>query len=110
MGNNKIRKCSGCEKKMDGTCKEICREIEDHLTNDIEVNRKEEWLSEMEEDQLENNRKWPQTLTSPEQIIRMFFLEHKTSREIQKILNISQQYVSQVVCKYRIIIKKNIGK
>lgn len=102
--------CSECEKKINNTCKKICKVLEEHLQTDIEVNRREEWLSEIEEEHLENNRNWPQTLTSPEQIIRMFFLEHKTSREIQKILNISQQYVSQVVCKYRIIIKKNIGK
>jgi DNA-directed RNA polymerase specialized sigma subunit len=100
--------CRECDKK--NSCKKLCKKLEEHLAETVEVKRREEWLTEMEEDHLNTNKTWPSTLSSAEAIIRIYFIEHKSPKEIAKMLKVSRQYVSQVLKKYKPILKENIAK
>jgi len=100
--------CKSCYKKL--ACKKICKELEEHLKKEIEVKRKEEYLTAIQESHLNNTKTWPSTFSIPEAILRLYFLEHKTHKEIAKCLKISIQYSYQIVKKYKPILIKNIEK
>ena len=50
------------------------------------------------------------TKSSEELIIQLYFMERKKQVEIAGILNVSKQYVSTVVTRYKEILKKNLQK
>ena len=95
--------CQECPKRE--TCRELCKEAEAYVSQD-HVGRRECLVKD--KDTLTVSE-WPE-ITTPEAILQLYFIDHKTQQEIANIVMKSQQYVSKIINKYRPIIVENIKK
>lgn len=54
--------------------------------------------------------KWPESLTTTENIFIMYFFDRLSQQEIAEKLFITQQYISKVVKKHKELLIKNLRK
>jgi len=102
--------CLECEKKINGSCKKICKRLEQHLEQDVEVKRREEYLTELQESCLNGSKLYPEPPSNTEIILQLFFIDKKTYKYIAKTLNISERYIYKTIAKYKKIMKETIKK
>jgi DNA-directed RNA polymerase specialized sigma subunit len=95
--------CLECDKRE--TCKVLCKDAEAYVRQD-HTRRRESLLRSS--DNLAP-REWP-SITTYEAIIKYYFSDRLTQRDIAKKLGITQQYVSKIVSKSKQIILSNIRK
>ena len=120
--------CETCEKRE--YCSELCPEAEAYVNQDYVPpydcqfchNKKYCSVDFMESNLCKERKNVDIDLISPEMIenlltksneeiiIKLFFIERIKQIEISKIVNVSRPYVSQIVKKYKAILKKNLEK
>ena len=120
--------CETCEKRE--SCSELCPEAEAYVNQDYVppydcqfcLNKKHCSIDFMESNLCKERKNVDIDLILPEMIkdlstksneeiiIQLFFVECIKQSEISKIINVSRQYVSQIVIKYKTILKKNLKK
>ena len=97
--------CSNCPKK--NSCKELCQENE-AFTNQDHVRRREKLLHDLQPDTQPED--WPGTGRTDEVVLKLYFVDRKTTKEIADIAIISQRYAQQIIKKYKPIIIENLKK
>ena len=95
--------CTWCDNR--DYCKHLCEDARLYADQD-HVRRRENLLRSI--DNLAP-REWP-SITTHEAIIKYYFSDRLTQRDIAKKLGITQQYVSKIVSKSKQIILSNIRK
>lgn len=88
--------------------RELCRKLEEYLRLSVDIKQREQPIKKGY-DRL-CPKEWPATPSTSELVCRMFFSEHRGVVEIARILEVSHQYVSKTVNKYKKIISQNIKK
>jgi hypothetical protein len=97
--------CSNCPKK--NSCRELCKENE-VFTNQDHVRRREKLLHDLEPGAQPG--KWQETGGTTETILKLYFVDRKTTKETAEIVFVSDRYVRKIVAKYKPIIAQNIKK
>ncbi len=96
--------CETCDKRK--TCVKLCDEAEAYANQDY-VSQKE---LIPRKPVFKKMAPFPTTKSQKELILKLFFAQNYKQAQIAEMLDISQQYVSKIVVKYRKIIAENIEK
>lgn len=102
-----MKGCKNCEKR--GKCKKLCKEAEKYSNQDYIGINHVEYITMQEADSIPDQN-WPKGLSTIEAIILYRFANFLKPKDIAKKLNISRQYVSKVIKKYRASAIKKIKK
>jgi DNA-directed RNA polymerase specialized sigma subunit len=87
-------------------CKELCP-IAARYANQDKVNRREIIIKDK---YMETRQAKPETMSTTEIIILLYFIDRTPITKIAESLYISRQYVSRIIKKYKSIIIKNLKK
>lgn len=78
------------------------------LVSQVEVEPGKE--ATLKRSDLIKNHEWPESLTTSEIIFSMFVFDKMTQEKIAESLYVSQQYVSKIVKRYKLLTIKNLRK